>query len=237
MRQHHLIGLLAAGILAWTAGAQAAVIQQITEGQDVETIYLGQSIRTQPGLSWNNLAFAWLGPNLGQVANGGLFILTQEYLGTPGGLGAATPGFVARSTGIVNGSFQFAPTVQLLPNTLYYFYTNAVTTSAGHAANADSATFIRAILDRHPLTFPNPSQCSDGALGCQAYIALPDPLTGFYAFPGANANFVLSGTPVPEPSFGWLVLAVCALAAIRPRAAPPREATVSRKLAVRSTDL
>ena len=57
---------------------------------------VGQSV-TMPGSgSFNNLRFNWYGSlGAGPIAAGTLYLLTQEYLGLPGGLGPATPGFVA----------------------------------------------------------------------------------------------------------------------------------------------
>jgi hypothetical protein len=62
--------------------------------------------------------------NAGPTASGTLFLLTQEYLGTPAGLSAATPGFVASTATISAGVWSFAPGVTVQSNTQYFFYSN-----------------------------------------------------------------------------------------------------------------
>jgi hypothetical protein len=49
-----------------------------------------------------------------------LFLLDQEYTGTPNALSASTPGFIASAAASAN-EYVFAPSVQLQPNTTYYF--------------------------------------------------------------------------------------------------------------------
>ncbi len=53
---------------------------------------------------------------------GDLFILTQAYAGTPPALSGTTPGFLAESTGVSGGVYQFDPTVTLSGSTQYFFY-------------------------------------------------------------------------------------------------------------------
>ena len=82
-------------------------------------------------LAYDNIRFNWDGSvrpqpldqvPRGPMAAGSLFLLTQEYLGLPGNLGAGTPGFVAQSQRIEQGQYVFAPSVTLKGGTKYWFY-------------------------------------------------------------------------------------------------------------------
>jgi len=79
--------------------------------------YFGAVVATPTGQAWNNITFNWIAPGPSPAAFGTLFVLTQEYLGTPAALSSATAGFLAASTGISGGMYDFAPGVTLLPTT------------------------------------------------------------------------------------------------------------------------
>src|SRR5690242_7666954 len=75
------------------------VREQLIQSGGAGTFALGQSLMTPAGGPWNNLTFNWFDtggtPNLGvpsPIATGTLFLLNQEYLGTPAALSAATSG-------------------------------------------------------------------------------------------------------------------------------------------------
>jgi hypothetical protein len=110
-------------------------------------------------------------------AQGNLFILTQEYLGTPSGLSTSTQGFLAESTGISGGIYQFAPTVTLSGSTQYFFYADQ-----GFTLALDTGfTFS---VGREYVSFSGTED--------------------FIGESGDVLNFLLTGTPtaspVPEPS-------------------------------------
>jgi hypothetical protein len=107
--------------------AEAAVINENTAGLSVSTFFPGNSLTTPNGGPWDHIAFNWFSdaPGTTPAAFGTLFLLTQEYLGTPAALSGATPGFVAQSSSIAAGRYLFDEHVVLAPNTRYFFYANA----------------------------------------------------------------------------------------------------------------
>ena len=193
--------IVGAVIAACAAPSHAEVIQEILHGDDVLTIALGQAIRIQSGPSWDHLSFNWFDGSGNPTAAGSLFLLDQQYLGTPDDLGSATPGFIAETRTISGGVYYFEPNVQLSPGTLYYFYTTTPVETTGHQGDDDyNKKFLKAVEagERLPV---DPGPCAGGGVGCQAYIALST-TTPFYEFPPRNdADFVLSGNAiVPEPA-------------------------------------
>jgi hypothetical protein len=131
--------LLSLGALSLLAprSAQAQTLVEVTAGTATNTFFPGQSVTTPAGGPFNNIAFNFFsdGPATTPTAAGTLFILTQEYLGTPDALSAATPGFLASSTGISGGVYQFSSAVVLSGNTQYFFYANAAQLLSGQAAD------------------------------------------------------------------------------------------------------
>src|SRR5215470_9697899 len=105
----------AAGVLVLPSWARAEVIQEVTVGPDIETFFLGQSVLIPIGGPWNRLSFNWFGDGPGTIptATGSLFVLDQEYLGTPNLLSSSTPGFVGQSQSISGGMYEFAPNIQI----------------------------------------------------------------------------------------------------------------------------
>ena len=112
--------------------AESSTIEQEGAGlTGTSNNYLGQSVTIRGAGSYNNLRFNWDGATStsptgpftrGPLAVGDLFILTQEYLGLPGNLGASTPGFLAQSQRVEQGQYVFAPSVTLKAGTKYWFY-------------------------------------------------------------------------------------------------------------------
>jgi hypothetical protein len=82
---------------------------------------------TPSGGPWHDLTFNFFSdaPATTPTAAGTAFLLTQEYLDTPGGLSSSTPGFLAQTSNIVAGQWVFAPGVTVQPNTMYWVYENA----------------------------------------------------------------------------------------------------------------
>ncbi len=120
--------------------AQTATVEVTAGKTGTSNNYPGQSVTVPAGPSYNNIRFNWDG-SVGLYVNGPaprqplavgtLFILSQEYLGLPGGLSASTPGFVAQSQRIEQGQYVFAPAVTLKGGTKYWFYTYWAPGSAG----------------------------------------------------------------------------------------------------------
>ena len=108
------------------------------------------------------------------------YLLTQQYLGAPQDLSAATPGFLATSTGVSGGAFVFDSTLTLLSNTKYYLYgTSTFTASGGNFVPGGEAYFSTNAAT------PFTTSVSDDLAGLE------------------SANYILSGTAataVPEPS-------------------------------------
>ena len=117
--------LLVTGVAGGTASA--TTITQNTAGLSSNTFFPGNSLTTPAGGAWDDITFNWFSDNPGSTptAFGTLFILTQEYLGTPSNLSTSTPGFLAQSQSIAGGMYIFNPSVVLQPNTRYFFYANA----------------------------------------------------------------------------------------------------------------
>lgn len=183
--------------LTATQPAQAATLVEFTGGTgfDPFDLFPGQSLTTPQGnLPWNNLAFNWfalpetcvagaIAPDactLQSVAFGSLFLLEQEYLGTPNALGDGVPGFVAQTSQIANGRYVFDPQVVLQPNRQYFFYTDTsslrLTGSPTSALPTEQFYFTRDSAENFVSTAPD---------------------IGFF---GADGNFRLTGRPVPTPA-------------------------------------
>jgi len=104
-------------------------------------------------------------------ASGDLFLLSQSYSGAPNALSGATPGFLAESTGISSGFWDFASPVTLQPNTQYFVYMDS----------AGSNSFA--------------SQQGTALAGASGYFTFAP---GAYG-PSPVLAFNLTGTVVPEP--------------------------------------
>jgi hypothetical protein len=86
--------------------------------------WAGQSVTTPSGDSLGKIRFNWYTYKGAPTAFGRLYILKQEYLGTPNDVGPSMPGVVARSESIVDNQYVFAADVTLSANTKYWFYTD-----------------------------------------------------------------------------------------------------------------
>ena len=173
--------------------AHADTIVLNTAGSSVAPAgFYGQSVMTPSGGPWRDIAFAFLGNGATSQAAGTLFLLSTQYLGTPGSLSNSTPGFIARSlfVGEGTGAWMFDPSVTLLPSTQYFLYSNFnfPTPGGGFLGGVDSV--------------PGTAYFSSG---------------GNFALLSVDENFRLIGLAVPEPStwatcaLGLLVLTVTGL--------------------------
>lgn len=128
---------------------EAAVLTEFTAGINTATTpFIGQSATTLAGGPFNNITFNFFSDVSGGTtpsAAGDLFVLTQSYAGTPAALSVLTPGFLAQSTGISSGIYQFNPAVTLQGGTQYFFYANqAVLVSGSNAGGYPGGTAFTA---------------------------------------------------------------------------------------------
>ena len=191
--------------------AESSAVEQVGAGQtSTSNNYLGQSV-TVPGVSsYNNLRFNWDGYAPGTVsapgprgplAVGDLFVLTQEYLGLPSGLGSSTPGFLAQSQGIDGGQYVFSPSVTLNGGAKYWFYSSWVPGTV-HSFNpitgfsedtyAGGDLYVAPVLGGSftPLPFRK-AQASWRLISPGPPAVYYQPPPGTYI----DANFKLTGTP------------------------------------------
>jgi hypothetical protein len=186
MKQSYRISVLgAATLLLLVIAAEplhAVALVTNTAGIGVSGLIEGQSVTTPTGGPFNNITFNFYDASINPTAVGDLYILTQEYLGTPAALSSATTGFLAESTGISANQYVFASSVTLQSNTQYFFYADSVGVESGF------------IIGGYP--------------GGQLYAATSS--FSFAAVVGQDANFTLSGTAVqtPEPATAALGLLV-----------------------------
>ena len=191
-----------AAVLLSSISASATSITSYTGGLVAATFVPGQSITTGSGGPWNDLSFNFFSdvPALTPTAAGSLFLLSQEYLGTPAALSSATAGFIAESQSISGGIYFFDPTVTILANTQYFFYTTVPIFNSGGGGGTGYAGGENYQATSIGTPFINPHR--------------PD------------ANFQLTGDVVPVPEPGSLLLlgaGVFGLAEARRRFSNKRE--------------
>lgn len=131
-------------LVGFCAVADASVIREYTAGtiNRIEQ-YPGESFSTPSGGPWNNITFNRYVEENGArtpAAFGTLFLLTQEYLGTPAGLSPSTPGCIAHADSPGGIVYAFDPALTLLPDQTYYFYANSFNVIYGGGDDA-GATF------------------------------------------------------------------------------------------------
>jgi hypothetical protein len=132
---------LAGGSLSTVVDVPISVAQ--TEGLVGTWNYAGQSVTIPAGSDIGNVRFAWYhyNPRGETTAFGRIYVLDREYLGLPGDLSPATPGFLARSepeTVSTTGGGGVQGTEYTLPDSLvlsggrrYWFYTDSQGAFAG----------------------------------------------------------------------------------------------------------
>lgn len=191
--RYFTLPLMALILIACSQHLFAVTISQFVGGPSfgLANSYYGHAATTMAaGGPWDNVTFNFFSnvPATTPVAYGDLFLLNQEYLGTPAALNSSTPGFIAQSQGIVDGKWAFPAGIQLQGNTRYFFYTNS---GASVPVTGD-----------------------DVLISDKMYYA-PNANAPFYNG-GTAMNFRVEGTPVPEPSAVFL-LGFVALALVKRR--------------------
>lgn len=171
-----------AGILLLCSySARADTIAEVTTLTELNTeAFFGQSFATPGGGPWSQITFNFFSdvPAATPNAVGTGFIFSSEYLGAPADLSSSSAGFMAESTGISGGKFIFDPLFALQPNTMYYFYGNAMFAAGTVSGGRDGSTEYQT----------------------WAYWSYA-PTDNFESgFEGASANFNAAGTPIPEAS-------------------------------------
>jgi hypothetical protein len=125
MRRIITLAAVTFGLVVFTdAASRADIIAQGLAGTETASPgFTRQSLVTPAGGPWHNIAINFTEvPATTPTAPGTAFLLNQEYLGPPANLGSSTPGYLAASTGIVAGQYDFAPGVTVQPNTTYWVY-------------------------------------------------------------------------------------------------------------------
>ena len=166
--------------VAMPVSVAASTIVENTVGTSVLGLarFLGQSVTTPAGGPWNNVTFNLFEPDDDPFALGTLFLLNQEYLGTPAGLSSSTAGYVAHTSSIVSGAWSFGAGPTLQPLTTYWFYTT---------------TLIPANSVEGSVTNPY--------AGGKLYFATGSSTNFFAVLNGQqDANFRLDAQLVPEPT-------------------------------------
>jgi len=194
------LGLVAA------VSANASIITQNTSGQFAtggNGFILGQSVTTSADGPWDHITFNFVDTTNQAFAKGSLFLLSQAYGGTAGGLNSSTLGFIASTSTINAGAWDFDATVKLAASTQYFLYMNT------------------AMDGSKQLLFSGTNSYAGG----YAYQA-NDAGSNFVGVTSADLAFSMNGSAaaVPEPATLALVsIALLGIAAARRRGGAPQQ--------------
>ena len=126
------IAMLAIAMSCAAPAAHAAVIVSNTVGTvgslpGTDSTYgFGQSVTTSSSGPWNTISFNFLNAaTKAPAAWGTLHLLSSPYAGTVAALSSSTPGYVADTSTIIGGAWDFDDAVTLQADTQYFFYTAA----------------------------------------------------------------------------------------------------------------
>lgn len=197
------IAMLAIAMSCAAPVAHAAVIASNTAGTTGSSPYtdsargFGQSVTTSSSGPWNTISFNFsLAADQSPAAWGTLYLLSSPYAGTVAALSSATPGYVADTSTITGGAWDFDDAVTLQADTQYFFYT---------ASGGVPLSILFSLGNPYP-----------GGILYEAIGANFGPLTGVdFAF-SLQGNQV---TATPEPASA-LLLAPALLALLRTRRRP-----------------
>ncbi len=167
---------------ASTTAARADTVAVFTGGPDTngKGAYQGQSFTTVTSGPENNIVFSFestAGSTANPIALGDGFLLSSEYLGSPGSLSSSTPGFLGEAAASGN-AYTFAPGLTLQSGVQYFLYSDAF--------------------------FPAGSLTGNGSYSGGQFYGSPNQVTGFSA-KSVSLNFLVTGTPAaitttPEPA-------------------------------------
>lgn len=185
MKRKLIVTVVASAAFLYSCAVRADVIsEQLSQAGGAATFALGQSLTTPAGGPWNNVTFNWFDtggtPNAGvptPIAAGTLFLVNQQYSGTPAALSASTIGYIAQSQSIAGGMYVFSASLVIQPNTTYYFLSNQ--TVPNNSGNLN--------------TIPGTAYADTGP-------------GGVYAPVDGDARFRLQGSVVPEPGAAALCI-------------------------------
>lgn len=121
--QRTIVALAFAFAMTASDAWSATITENVGPNTSTDSAFIGQSITTPAGGPWNNLTYNLFDINGNASAFGTLYLLNAEYLGTPNALSSATPGFLASTSTISNGIWQFASGVTVNSSTQYFLYT------------------------------------------------------------------------------------------------------------------
>lgn len=134
MTKRHVLPLLVfVAMFVRLGGSQECLAALIVGHTQVTAVdvggFPGTSLQFSGSTSYNNLTFHWYQHAAGSVAAtptavGNVYLLGQQYAGTPSNLSSSTPGYIA--TGVDVGTvYQFSASVTVNPNTQYFIYSDA----------------------------------------------------------------------------------------------------------------
>ena len=109
---------IAVSILAPTASADT-IASNGSGGNGTSGNAFGQSVTTPGGGPWSDIIFNFYTSSSNPYANGSLYLLDHQYLGTPANLSSQTNLGVGTASG---GTWTFDPSVTLQPGSTYWFY-------------------------------------------------------------------------------------------------------------------
>jgi hypothetical protein len=123
--------LLAVGSLST---AKADIVSSVTDGPLTSNgaFYWGETLVTTAGGQWDNLSFNFYTASGNPLAAGDIYLLSEQYLGTPSGLSSATPGYIAEGSAS-GGSYTFGSAVTVTGSTEYWVYTDTALQLTGDA--------------------------------------------------------------------------------------------------------
>ena len=208
--KHRISKMIILGIIAAWQLSAGVIAQDLTPSGSLLAGYFGEEVVV--GGTYNNLTFNFFsavsatnGAPTTPTASGTLYLLNQEYLGLASGLstptpGPATPGYVASTSTVSGGVWDFSAAQTVTPGTYWLYAVNQMS--------------VIALTNPAAVNPPTP------------YYDFPDPgQVGFFPLSGedggANVNFLFSGTVVttsgtPEPTT-LLLMAPALLLVLRRR--------------------
>ena len=185
----HSRSILISILLLLSSNTYATLISENIGGtkNSVSGIYWGQSVITSTGGDWTDISLNFYSGSTA-IAWDDLYLLSNEYLGTPSGLSSASNVLgVASASG---GLWSFDSSVILSSNTQYWFYTESALTGSLTGNNDVSGTSY----------YWTGSSSSNFALATN------------------DINYTLTGTAVPEPSiFALMGIGLAGIGFVRRR--------------------